>query len=242
MLKKDLSGSGLLTKGLSGISLLFVLCLGIGTPVFTGCSQALNSEDSAIQDDSADTDEEDAAGEDTAEKDASKENSSGTKPTKEDTEGKNAGEEDAAKGNAAGEDTTEENDTGEDTTEKDAENADSGSSTPADTDDPGAEELTGDLVLTIRVPESGVLEVEGLPGGEIRLSRGGTAGLSGELRLRVDGYDYSTCLVDGKNLAAAQGEYIISAADYSLKGHILTLIGIKDGIPYGREVFFTILE
>jgi hypothetical protein len=107
-------------------------------------------------------------------------------------------------------------------------------------DDPvkaGAGE-TGQVVLTIGLAGDGLLDMPELPEGGILLSRTGT--LPGELVIQLP--ETLTCLIHGKKAVPINGEIIIRAADYGLRKYFITLMGIQDGVPYGREIPFTVVE
>jgi hypothetical protein len=116
---------------------------------------------------------------------------------------------------------------------------------PEDTDHPDSPDQTDpedpQVVLTIRLAGDEGLDMPELPG-EIFLSKAGSAGLPQELVIQVSGDIPLTCLVSGKKILPSEGEFVIRAADYGVRGYFITLVGIRDGVPYGREIPLTVTE
>ncbi|MDR2402535.1 MAG: hypothetical protein LBD78_00720 [Spirochaetaceae bacterium] len=118
-----------------------------------------------------------------------------------------------------------------------------GPGTEEEPEDPGEyEEEPAELILHFKKPVDRGISVEGLPKGTLRLSQTGKDDQPRELRFRITGYTQSACWVDGKEVLSPDGEYVISALNYSISRHVITCMGILDGIPYGREIQFIITE
>jgi hypothetical protein len=98
------------------------------------------------------------------------------------------------------------------------------------------------LSLNITRYEEGEMAVSGLPQGEILLSRSGAEGLPQELSLWAEGYEQVWCFVNGTEISPAETGFVLRAADYSVHHHVITLIGVNAGVPYGREFPFSVLE
>jgi hypothetical protein len=106
-----------------------------------------------------------------------------------------------------------------------------------------------ELELSLSLPVEGELSVEGLPPGDLALSRSGAKGLSQELRFSAAGYEQLFCFVNGRSLVpveAAEGdagpEFVLNAAHYGTGRQYLTLIGFIGGLPRSSERVLDILE
>ena len=86
------------------------------------------------------------------------------------------------------------------------------------------------------------MNILGIPEGEILLSRSGADGQAHELTLQVEGYEQVWCFVNGMELSPSETGFTVQALDYSGGHHVITLIGVKDGVPSGRELSFTVFE
>jgi hypothetical protein len=98
------------------------------------------------------------------------------------------------------------------------------------------------LNLDITRYQEGEMNILGIPEGGILLSRSGADGLTHELALQVEGYEQVWCFVNGTELSLSETGFILQASSYSVRQHVITFIGVKEGVPYGRELSFIVFE
>jgi hypothetical protein len=119
----------------------------------------------------------------------------------------------------------------------DQDNPGTGTDYPEEPDNPVKRDVG--LAITWR-PDQGIA-IAGIPpqDGIVLAKTGGTA----HLTLTVTG-DYTAveCFVDGKKHAGSDGIFTIDAAQYLAARHIISIIVLKNGIPYSREFSFTIIN
>jgi hypothetical protein len=105
-----------------------------------------------------------------------------------------------------------------------------------------------ELDLSLSRPAEGELSVEGLPPGNLALSRTGAEGLPQRINFSAAGYEPLLCFVNGRPLApeeTAGGDpvaFMLDAGDYGTGRQYLTLIGFTGGIPRSREQVLDVFE
>jgi hypothetical protein len=101
------------------------------------------------------------------------------------------------------------------------------------------------LDLTIGIPSDGNITVSGIPGDGIKLSRsGGGYPAACVLTITVSNYSSLECWVNGIKILPQGGQFTLKASDFYGSsggvGHSLNILGLRNGVPYSREIPFTV--
>ncbi|MDR0558248.1 MAG: leucine-rich repeat domain-containing protein [Treponema sp.] len=106
------------------------------------------------------------------------------------------------------------------------------------------------LEIGIGMEKGDAMDIRGLPDEPVILSRTGAMGFPGAVSLMAKGFTWIECLLDGKQVAStASGTgdnteitFIIDSSGLNDGRHFLSLIGMKNGAPQGRETIVTVIS
>jgi hypothetical protein len=103
-----------------------------------------------------------------------------------------------------------------------------------------------EISIGMKIWDEDTMDIRGLPDEPVILSGTGVMGFPETLSLTAAGFTWIECLVDGKQVvptaSGAEGDttFIIDSKKLHDGRHFLSLIGIKNGVPHGREALFTV--
>lgn len=107
-----------------------------------------------------------------------------------------------------------------------------------------AEDSMLEISVGMKIGDEGAMDIQGLPDEPVILSQTGAMGSPAALSLTATGFTWIECLVDGNQVVptvfGAEATFIIDSRELRDGRHFLSLLGMKNGVPYGREALFTV--
>ncbi|MDR2448251.1 MAG: leucine-rich repeat domain-containing protein [Treponema sp.] len=103
-----------------------------------------------------------------------------------------------------------------------------------------------EISIGMKIWDEDAMDIRGLPDKPMILSQTGAMGFPDALSLTASGFTWIECLVDGKQVvptvSGAEATFIIDSKELRDGRHFLSFIGMKNGVPHGREALLTVIS